>query len=109
MDWYALMYAADATVADRPVLHAARPAQAARPLRGRSRLRRRPALPFLPRRAPYARANLDSAEYANIVLSFLRFYNQARRAGMAPLSGAGRGLVRRWERRVIAGCSIPAD
>ena len=37
------------------------------------------------------------------MLSFLRFYNQARRAGMAPLSRAGRGLVRRWERRAIAG------
>ena len=27
--------------------------------------------------------NLDSAEYANIVLTFTRFYDQARRAGMA--------------------------
>ena len=37
------------------------------------------------------------------MLSFLRFYDQARRAGMAPLSRAGRSLVRRWERRAIAG------
>ena len=37
------------------------------------------------------------------MLSFLRFYNQARQAGMPPLSRAGRGLIRRWERRAIAG------
>ena len=29
--------------------------------------------------------NVDSAEYANIVLSFTRFYDQARRAGMAAM------------------------
>ena len=82
---------------------AARPAQAARPLRGGRNFGAGLRFQYLPHLAPYARANLDSAEYANIVLSFLRFYNQARRAGMAPLSRAGRGLVRRWERRVIAG------
>ena len=27
--------------------------------------------------------NVDSAEYANIVLTFTRFYDQARRAGHA--------------------------
>ena len=58
---------------------------------------------YLPAPRAYARSNVDSAEYANIVLSFLRFYDQARRAGMAPLSRAGRSLVRRWERRAIAG------
>jgi hypothetical protein len=103
VNWYALMYAADATVTGRPRLlrHDLR-AQLARFVRGRNfgaGLR----FQYLPHLAAHARGNLDSAEYANIVLSVLRFYNQARRAGMAPLSRAGRGLVRRWERRAIAG------
>ena len=38
--------------------------------------------------------NVDSAEYANIVASFPRFYAQARRAGMAPPSPAARRLLR---------------
>ncbi len=103
VNWYALMYAADATVTGRPgLLRRDLRAQLARFVRGRNfgaGLR----FQYLPHLAAYARSNLDSAEYANIVLSFLRFYNQARRAGMAPLSRAGRGLVRRWERRAIAG------
>jgi hypothetical protein len=103
VNWYALMYAADATVTGRPgLLRRDLRGQLARFVAGRNfgaGLR----FQYLPHRPPYARANLDSAEYANIVLSFLRFYTQARRAGMAPLSRAGRGLVRRWERRVIAG------
>ena len=103
VNWYALMYAADATVTGRPtLLRRDLRAQLARFVRGRNfgaGLR----FQYLPHVAAYARSNLDSAEYANIVLSLLRFYNQARRAGMAPLARAGRGLVRRWERRAIAG------
>jgi hypothetical protein len=103
VNWYALMYAADATVTGRPRLlrHDLR-AQLARFVRGRNfgaGLR----FQYLPHLPAHARSNLDSAEYANIVLSFLRFYNQARHAGMPPLSRAGRGLIRRWERRAIAG------
>ena len=103
VNWYALMYAADATVTGRPGLlrHDLR-AQLARFVRGRN-FGAGMRFQYLPHLAAYARSNLDSAEYANIVLSFLRFYNQARRAGMAPLSRAGRSLVRRWERRAIAG------
>ena len=40
---------------------------------------------YLPHDALNHPMNVDSAEYANIVLSFTRFYNQARRAGMAPM------------------------
>ena len=104
VNWYALMYAADATVSGQLGAAAARHARAARALRLRpAQLRPRPALPVPPALRRYARANVDSAEYANIVLSFLRFYNQGRRAGMAPLPRAGRGLVRRWIRRAMAG------
>jgi hypothetical protein len=103
VNWYALMYAADATVTGRPgLLRRDLHAQLARFVRGRNfgaGLR----FQYLPHLPAHARSNLDSAEYANIVLSFPRFYNQARHAGMAPLSRAGRGLIRRWERRAIAG------
>jgi hypothetical protein len=47
--------------------------------------------------------NVDSAEYANIVLSFTRYYEQARRAGMKPLPGAHTALLRQWVARVLAG------
>ena len=105
------MYAADATVTGRPLLlRRDLRAQLARFVAGARQSDRRsatsaPACASTTCRdhPPHSRANLDSAEYANIVLSFLRFYNQARRAGMAPLSRHGRGLVRRWERRVLAG------
>ena len=103
VNWYALMYAADATVTGRPgLLRRDLRAQLARFVRGRN-FGAGMRFQYLPHLAAYARSNLDSAEYANIVLSFLRFYDQARRAGMAPLSRAGRSLVRRWERRAIAG------
>ena len=47
--------------------------------------------------------NVDSAEYANIVLSFTRLYGQARQAGM-PRPPAGQlRLFRNWIRRAIAG------
>jgi hypothetical protein len=56
---------------------------------------------YLPARGPHARMNMDSAEYANIVLSFSRFYGQARAAGMT--APARLGLLREWVRRAIAG------
>ena len=37
---------------------------------------------YLPARGPRGAANVDSAEYANIVLSFSRFYGAGRAAGM---------------------------
>ena len=103
VNWYALMYAADATVTGRPdLLRRDLRGQLARFVQGRN-FGAGMRFQYLPHLAAYARSNLDSAEYANIVLSFLRFYDQARRAGMVPLSRAGRSLVRRWERRAIAG------
>jgi hypothetical protein len=112
INWYALVYAADATVTGRPgLLRRDLRLQLARFVAGA-----RPAFPFaagnfgpglrfhyLPLVGSHARANLDSAEYACIVLSYLRFYNQARRAGMPPLSRRGRVLMRAWIRRALAG------
>ena len=56
---------------------------------------------YLPHRGLRTRSNVDSPEYANIVLSFSRFYGLARDAGMRP--PAQLGLLREWVRRVIAG------
>ena len=47
--------------------------------------------------------NVDSAEYANIVLSFTRFYDQARRAGMAAMPAGHKRVVSEWIERAIAG------
>jgi hypothetical protein len=50
---------------------------------------------------PSAAVNVDSPEYANIVLSFARHYGSARRAGMPRPQRLG--LLRAWVRRVLAG------
>ena len=47
--------------------------------------------------------NVDSAEYANIVLSFTRFYDQARKAGMAALPAEHKRLIGQWIERSLAG------
>jgi hypothetical protein len=46
-----------------------------------------------------ARRNLDSAEYANMTLHFLAFYDEARAAGMAPLPAEDVRLLRAWVER----------
>ena len=58
---------------------------------------------YLPERPPEHPMNVDSAEYANIVLSFTRYYGQARQAGMPRLPAGQRRLFRNWIRRAIAG------
>jgi hypothetical protein len=57
-------------------------------------------LPGAVERHPY---NLDSAEYANIVLGFLVAYKQARDAGMPALDSARADVVRAWSERVLTG------
>ena len=111
INWYALMYAADATVTGRTDLvrrdlrnqlihfvHGVRGHAAAAGNLG-------PGLRFhyLPASRVGHPMNVDSAEYANIVLSFSRFYLQARRAGMKPLPSSHVALLRRWVSRVLAG------
>src|SRR5215210_4208720 len=47
--------------------------------------------------------NLDSAEYANITLHFIIWYEQALRAGMRPLPAADMRVLRAWAARVQFG------
>ena len=47
--------------------------------------------------------NVDSAEYANITLHFIAWYEQALLAGMPPLPAADMDLLRAWTARVQFG------
>ncbi len=47
--------------------------------------------------------NVDSAEYANITLHFIAWYERALRAGMPPLPEADLALLRAWTARVQFG------
>jgi hypothetical protein len=58
---------------------------------------------YLPHERGAHPMNLDSAEYANIVLSFSRFYEQARAAGMPRPQARRLRLLRQWVRRAVAG------
>ena len=111
INWYALVYAANATVTGSPGLlrHDLR-LQIERFVaraRGSASVAGNlgPGLRFnyLPHMRPAAAMNTDSAEYANITASFTREYAQARRAGMRAPSPAARRLLRQWLMRVLAG------
>src|SRR6185436_17079739 len=103
------MYAADAIVnGARTALADAMARQLAHFLagvrgRGRAAGNLGPGLHFryLPHKGLRTISNVDSAEYANIVLSFSRFYGLARQAGMRP--PVQLGLLREWVRRVLSG------
>ena len=111
INWYALVYAANATVTgsprllrrdlrlqiDRFVARARGSASAAGNLGPGLRFN------YLPDLRPGAPMNTDSAEYANITASFTREYAQARRAGMRAPSPGARRLLRQWLMRVLAG------
>ncbi len=58
---------------------------------------------YLPGGPEHSQLNVDSAEYANIVASVVRFYDVAVAKGMRPLSPEDEALLRRWMRRVLAG------
>jgi hypothetical protein len=47
------------------------------------------------------RQNIESAEYANIVLDVIYYYEQARRAGMTPLSSGQARTLRAWVARAL--------
>lgn len=105
VNWYALMYAADHTVTGDPtLLRRDLRAQLLRFVRG-ARANFGPGMRFhyLPHEHLNHPMNVDSAEYANIVLSFTRFYDQARRAGMAPLPAEHKRLIGQWIQRALAG------
>src|SRR3954452_21146765 len=105
LNWYATVFAADATVNGRTrtlatdlARHIARfTASRGNPGNFGPGLR----FNYQPARWPYAKMNFDSPEYANIVLGFARAYPQARAAGMA--KPAKLALLRDWVRRVISG------
>jgi hypothetical protein len=48
-----------------------------------------------------ARQNIESNEYANIVLDVIYYYEQARRAGMRPLSARQARVLRAWVSRAL--------
>ena len=111
INWYALVYAANATVTGSPRLlrHDLRLQIERFVARARGRAGTAgnfgPGLRFnyLPHFRPSSSMNTDSAEYANITASFTREYTQARRAGMQAPSPAARRLLRQWMMRVLAG------
>ncbi len=111
VNWYALMYAADATVTgDSTLLKHDMYLQLKRFFAGvRGNAARAgnfgPGMRFhyLPGTSVNARMNVDSAEYANIVLTFTRFYDQARRAGMPALNGSEKSVMHEWITRAVSG------
>jgi hypothetical protein len=111
INWYALIYAADATVTgDDTLLKRDFGQQLTRFFAGARGSAARagnfgPGMRFhyLPGQSINGRMNLDSAEYSNIVLTFTRFYDQARRAGMPALSASSKNLMHQWVTRVVSG------
>ena len=112
VNWYSLMYAADNTVTgDTTLLKRDMSLQLRRFFAGAragsaSRIGNfGPGMRFhyLPHMSANVDKNVDSAEYANIVLSFTRFYDQARRGGMPALPASARALAQQWIERAIAG------
>ena len=111
VNWYALMYAADATVTgDQTLLKRDLHLQLKRFFSQTRASGSRignfgPGMRFhyLPHMSVNNRSNVDSAEYSNIVLTFTRFYDQARRAGMPALDPSARHVMREWITRVVSG------
>jgi hypothetical protein len=58
---------------------------------------------YLPHKPPDHGLNLDSAEYANMTCHFLIWYEQALRAGMAPLAEEHVRLLRAWVEHIVCG------
>ena len=110
INWYALMYGASATVNGRDnLLRHDLALQIRRFMRGigghghaAGNLGPGARFHYLPHASVAGRMNVDSAEYANIVISVTRFLDQGRAAGMRVRS-ADLARMRVWARRVIAG------
>ena len=58
---------------------------------------------YLPHKPPDHGLNLDSAEYANMTCHFIIWYEQALRAGMAPLGEEHVRLLRAWVEHIVCG------
>ena len=110
VNWYALMYAGAATVAgDQHLLRRDLSLQLRRFTtrighggRAAGNLGPGGRFHYLPDQPESHPMNVDSAEYANIVMSLTRFLDQGRKAGMK-LSSHTRGTLRRWANRLLAG------
>ncbi len=110
INWYALMYGGSATVNGRDnLLRHDLALQIRRFMRGihghggaAGNLGPGARFHYLPHASVAGRMNVDSAEYANIVISVTRFLDQGRAAGMH-VRAADLARMRVWARRVIAG------
>ena len=58
---------------------------------------------YLPQNRATSPANVDNAEYANLVCGVIAFYEQARRAGMKELTAAQLTRMKAWVERVLCG------
>ena len=58
---------------------------------------------YLPQKDVSAPANVDNAEYANLVCGVIAFYEQARRAGMKELTAKQLATMQAWVERVLCG------
>jgi hypothetical protein len=110
INWYALIYAADATVGGGTELlrrdlrrQIDRFASTAHPAGAAGNFGPGLRFHYFPQRSPGERRNVDTSEYASIVASFTRFYAAARDAGMRAPSPADRRLLGSWLTRVLAG------
>jgi hypothetical protein len=113
INWNAELYAAAATVSGRAGLlrheyrqqlasfaaHISRPA----PGMSTSNLGRGYEFHYSPEKPDTAGINLDSPEYANIVVYAIAHYDEARRQGMRPLPGSAVRRLRGWVTRLLAG------
>ena len=103
--WHVLVFAADATVNgnDRALATGTKAHLAKFTAHARRNLGPGLRFKYLPHEHVNHPMNVDSAEYANIVLSFSRFYEQARKAGMPAPGGSRMRLLRSWVRRSLTG------
>jgi len=112
INWNAELYALAATLTGNPELlradyrnHMRRfVAGARRPLRPGDAHNLSPSYRFQYQSdSATSRKNVDSAEYANMTLHFILWYEQALRAGMRPLPDADMAVLRAWAARVQFG------
>jgi hypothetical protein len=112
INWYATVYAAAAEVTGDPtqlrrdLRNQVRrfAARILRPQRGTAgNLGPGMRFHYLPDRPASWKENVENAEYANIVASFVRGYHAARRRGMPAIPAGEAALLRRWLVRVLAG------
>ena len=104
VNWYGLMYWARATVTgDRGSFARHFRGQLLRFLRDRRNFGAGLRFHYLPGQPAHHPMNVDSAEYANIVMTVARFYEPARRAGMPPLPASETRLMKQWVTRVLSG------